>query len=740
MKRIAAISIVLITGISVLKAQYNFVGDAADIGENCYRITAASEFQNGAIWYDQSIDLNTPFHLQYEAGFGNNPNGADGMVFVMQQVGNNVLGEAGGGMGFSGFSPSFGVEFDTWQNLDFDDPPFDHMAFLVNGNVIHSNPGNIAGPVQISAANPNVSDGVDHVVDIFWEPETNTFTVWFDCQERLSATIDLADEVFMGDAEVFWGFTAATGGSVNEHTVCLDPSILGLEPTYEICQGESATLQTTGNSAGTYAWTPEDFLSDPTSNAPEATPEATQTYTVTFSDLCGTEQTQTTTVVVSEAELDLGPDIDVCIGEPLTIIPLSASGTITWEDGSTDATLIVEESGVYSATATDGACTATDEISVTFTENPELNLPEAAEICEGEAYTADLSDSGLNITWDDDPDAGAVRPLTEAGTYTATGGADACEASATITLTVNPLPVFDLGPGGEFCDSETVVLSAAPGAETTWNTGAESQSITVTESGFYEAVSESNGCTYSDQTEIILLPAPNPEISGETAFCTGESTVLTATGGVNFVWSNGAEGSSSTVSSGGNISVTATDEDSGCPGTATAVINLLSPPFISTDAELTKCENEEIVLSPDVRGADYTRWNTGDSLRTLAVSEPGVYTVTAGNHCGERSTDIAVIDDECLQFLFAPNAFTPNGDGRNDLYRVYGDGIDRFNMQIFDRWGNKVFETDNIREGWNGSYQNSGYYCEAGMYTVRFELEYEDMDVEIRSGHVTLLR
>ena len=732
--------VIFILAFSKAYGQYTFVGNAVSLGEDCYRITPAVEFQNGALWYNESINLNDPFHLQYEAFFGANPNGADGMVFVMQQVSNNAIGEDGGGMGFSGFQPSFGIEFDTFQNLDFGDPPYDHIAFLSNGIVNHNLPNNLAGPVQASPTSTNIKDGEYHVIDIFWDPEINEVEVWFDCVPRLSATVDLLGNIFTGDPEVFWGLTAATGGFVNNHEVCVDPSILGLEPEYEICQGESVTLQTTGNSSGTYSWEPEDFLSDPSSNAPEATPESTTAYTVTFSDLCGTEQEQSTTVSVIEVALDLGPNIDACLGEPATIVPVTATGSLTWSDGSTEETLTVTEPGIYSAVATAGDCSVEDEIEVNFTDTPELDLPATAEICEGESFSVDLTASGLNITWDDDPDAGAVRELTEAGTYTASGGSGACESTASITLTVNPVPEFDLGESGEFCDSEEVVLTAALGAQTTWNTGAVSPSITVTESGFYEATSVLNGCTFTDAIEIILLSSADPQISGETEFCEGESVELTATGGSNFTWSNGAEGPTVTVSSGGSISVTATDEDTGCPGSATVSLTLGSPPFINMNTELEKCVDESLTISPEVRRADYVLWSTGESLLNITVTEPGIYTLTAGNACGERSANTEVIDDECLQILFAPNAFSPNGDGLNDLYRVHTEGVVRFKMQIFDRWGTMVFETEDANQGWNGSYQNGGYYCEAGVYAVLFELEYEDMNAEVRRGYVTLVR
>lgn len=721
--------------------QYNFVGNSSSVGDDCYVITPAAEWQNGAIWYNDAIDLNEPFHLQYQAYLGDDPEGADGMVFVMQQVGNNVLGADGEGMGFSGFSPSFGVEFDTYQNDNLNDPPFDHIAFLRNGNVNHNSPDNIAGPVQALPDSPIISDDQDHIVDIFWEPSSSNFAVWIDCEPRLEATIDLVNAVFQGNSTVFWGFTGATGGFFNLQQVCLDPSILGLPESYGICLGDEILLEATGASGGTYSWTPTDFLSDPSISAPVANPPVTTTYTVSFTDLCGTVQEQTTTVEVFDPQVDLGGDVEACEGSVVTLTPVESNGTLTWSDGSEGPSLEVTESGVYEVTATDGICTATDEVSVTFTENPELNLPAEVDLCEGDVYTADLSGTGLTIVWDDDPTAGAVRDFAEAGTYTVTGSLGACEATADIEINVNPLPSFDLGPDVEVCDGLPVTLSAeAPGATVTWNTGHAGTTIAPVESGFYEATAVAGDCSFTDGITVLFLPVPNPTIQGATAICLGETATLTASGGDQFIWSTGDTGPATETGQPGSVSVTATDASSGCTAQASVSVAVTSPPSIVLPSEVEKCEGRQVVLTAQVQGAITTSWDHGASGRTATVTEPGLYTITAANPCGEASATIAVVDEECFQNLFIPNAFTPNGDGLNDLFRVTAEGVVRFRMQILDRWGTLVFETDHIDGFWNGSYQNGGYYCPTGVYAVHLEVEFDDQRLLEDVRHVTLLR
>ena len=95
-----------------LTAQSYFLnGTAQSLGGDCYQLTTTQGNQNGAVWYSDLIDLTQPFDLNFTMNFGTlDATGADGMVFVLQDVGTNALGQTGGALGFSGFNPSFGID------------------------------------------------------------------------------------------------------------------------------------------------------------------------------------------------------------------------------------------------------------------------------------------------------------------------------------------------------------------------------------------------------------------------------------------------------------------------------------------------------------------------------------------------------------------------------------------------------------------------------------------------------
>ena len=105
-----------------------FVGDASPLGSDCYQITANSDWELGAVWFNDQLDLTQSFTIEVDVNLGStDSDGADGIVFVMQAVGPLAIGLAGGGLGFEGFNPSFGVEIDTWQNSEATDPVADHL-------------------------------------------------------------------------------------------------------------------------------------------------------------------------------------------------------------------------------------------------------------------------------------------------------------------------------------------------------------------------------------------------------------------------------------------------------------------------------------------------------------------------------------------------------------------------------------------------------------------------------------
>ena len=195
---------------------FTMIGDTYRTDDECFRLTEEEDYSSGSIWYKRPINLAESFSVDLTMMFGcQNETGADGMVFVMTNQGNQV-GWRGEGIGFAGLVPSIGIEIDTWQNYHLLDPEEDHLAIMANGQVGHYQ--DLAGPITI----PNIEDCSRHRFSVKWNPNSQKLAVEIDDVEIISIQGDIANSIFGGNTIVYWGVTAATGRYNNFHEVCFD--------------------------------------------------------------------------------------------------------------------------------------------------------------------------------------------------------------------------------------------------------------------------------------------------------------------------------------------------------------------------------------------------------------------------------------------------------------------------------------------------------------------------------------
>lgn len=283
------ILVILIFFTTNLQGQTPFYlnGNAIATNDTCYQLTSNINWQVGSIWNGEKVNLNESFLVAVNLFLGcQDFDGADGIVFGLQPISTSI-GTAGGDLGFGDVVPSLGVEFDTYQNVDYEDPAFDHIAIVRNGILQHNNPiGNLAGPVQANANDPNIEDCEYHYMEVVWDADMQTLSVYLDCELRLSYTGDIVNDIFGGDPLVYWGFTSATGGANNTHEICFSyTTFLNELADQTICPGTETQLEATGGIS--YQWSPAEGLSDPNISNPIASPSETTLYTVEMLDNCG---------------------------------------------------------------------------------------------------------------------------------------------------------------------------------------------------------------------------------------------------------------------------------------------------------------------------------------------------------------------------------------------------------------------------------------------------------------------
>jgi large repetitive protein len=385
----------LLLGLPIpLVAQFVTNNSASNLGGDCYRLTSTVPgFQTGSVWYLNKVNIEDGFDLYFDVFLGCNDGGADGIAFVLQPISTGI-GTAGEGLGYEGVNPSLAIEIDTWQNTNRNDPAYDHLALQSNGVVDHGTPENLAGPVLALPGGANIEDCQAHSMRVFYRAGVQLLQVYMDCSLRLSYSGDIVNQIFGGDPEVFWGFTGATGGFVNEQRFCLDYiSFTEDLPDTAICLGES--VQLFAGSGDSFLWTPGTGLDDPTIASPIATPSSTTTYVAQITDVCGQVRTDTVTISVTDTLPPFPPESYTLCNNG--VLPLDASipfGEVyTWSDGFQGAIRPITQPGSYQVSIQYPCSTLTRTFTVNSPIPLSISTDEAS--CHGAANgTATVTTTG----------------------------------------------------------------------------------------------------------------------------------------------------------------------------------------------------------------------------------------------------------------------------------------------------------------------------------------------------------
>ena len=156
-------------------------------------------------------------------------------------------------------------------------------------------------------------------------------------------------------------------------------------------------------------------------------------------------------------------------------------------------------------------------------------------------------------------------------------------------------------------------------------------------------------------------------------------------------------------------------------------------------ADTVKCNYSTISIGPDTAFSSYL-WSSGQTSQSISLIDPGVYTlqVLDTNNCVAINAE-NVIDSVCPQYVYLPNAFTPNGDGKNDIFRPIFLGAESvFRFSIYDRWGRQVFQSASPSVGWDGT--TGGKQQPAGTYVWFCQFKLFEEPERVEKGTVLLIR
>lgn len=563
-----------------------------------------------------------------------------------------------------------------------------------------------------------------------------------------------------------------------------------------ICPG--TVTQLTGTGAVNYSWTASNSttITNGNTSAPFVAPVTTTSFYLYGTNQYGCYGRDTVILFARNLPVpNAGADAAICFGDSI-ILNGSGGGSYLWAgnqiiSGQATATPEVNPSGNtdYVLTVTDQfGCHADDTVSITVHPQPVVNAGPDVNICgTGTTLTAT---GGQTYQWS--PTAGLGSPNSASTTanpvntttYTVVGQDQyGCESSDSLVATVYPPLAVLVSSADSICPGGSTTISAtgsggdggtygyswSPAAGLTSPSAANTSAAPTVTTTYVVTVSDQCGSPVAtDSVVITVLAIPTLQVTptsngGCVPFCVtfnGTSNPPASTWTYQF----GDNSTSNSVnpnhcySAAGSYDITYIVTDIyGCQNSIVYpnMIDVypIPVPGFTASPQTTSILNPEITITPTCINGDTTHYWMGDTTDTEVVNLVQPFTFTYNdtgtfwivqyvvNQFGCAAWDSEYVYIEPDYSFYAPNAFTPNGDGRNDVFYVYGEGIDNstFEMYVFDRWGNLLFVSKDINKGWDGT-RNNGPMSQIDTYVWEVKFTDQSGNPHKYIGHLNLIR
>ena len=388
---------------------------------------------------------------------------------------------------------------------------------------------------------------------------------------------------------------------------------------------------------------------------------------------------------------------------------------------------------------------------VAIVHNPSLDINAGTSnlaLCLGDSTILYSNGFGLsNYNWNTTPivynDSVVVSPIVST-TYVLTAqDMYNCIIHDTISVIVNPKPVITI-TNGSACEGDTAILSASGGYYYQWSNGDTTASIAVgitTTTTYQVTVTTLLGCSDTASATASINPKPIIQLTDNTTICIGDNATLTAGGGTIYLWSTGATTPSISVNPTSLTSYTvAVTDANGCFDSKSVDVDVITLPVPMITQEVdTICKGTSTTLTAS--GGTTYLWTTGETASSILISPyvTSVYSVTASNSLNNvvcsanASTQMNVRN---CNMIYIPNSFSPYG--YNTVFKPLGEikSAKNYSFQIFNRWGQLIYETNDPEQGWDGKL--NGEYVPHGAYI--YYLNFDNVDEKYEKvGTVNIL-
>ncbi|HEY9083183.1 MAG TPA: gliding motility-associated C-terminal domain-containing protein [Vicingaceae bacterium] len=489
------------------------------------------------------------------------------------------------------------------------------------------------------------------------------------------------------------------------------------------------------------------------------------------------------TVNPSDAALFNYPQNNYCITDanPTPTITGTVGGTFTINNSGTinsstgEINIALSGVGTFNITyTTNGTCPDTNTVTITIVSSGDATITPAGPFCENDAATTLTSAqaggvwSGNGIT---NTSTGVFDPSTAGvGThqiiYTISGSCgDADTTSITInaqddasfnynstvycSTDANPTPTITGTAGGTFTIDNGGAINASTGEINIASSGVGTFNITYITNG---------ACPDTNTVSIIINNCTNPVanfIVSDTSICKNECITITdaSSNATSWQWTfNGGNPTTATTvgphtvcfATVGTYTITLISTNSNGSDTATTSITVHDNPTVDAGTDVVIDLGQSTLLNAIGSNGSYT-WTPPTWLdcptcpSTLSTPDETItYTVLLVDSNGCTASDDVTVIVDFEYVIWVPNIFSPNGDGNNDVVYVRGVGVESFNFKIYNRWGEKVFETSDLNTGWDGTFR--GKKLNSAVFVYYLEATFKNGSSTTKKGDITLIK
>ncbi len=452
--------------------------------------------------------------------------------------------------------------------------------------------------------------------------------------------------------------------------------------------------------------------------------------------------------------IDLGEDLALCFGDTVLLDIGNIPGEILWNTGSQEPSILVDNPGTFSVSLSSSCGESNDTIQVEFNNPPaEVNLKDTIKNCFTDIYEVNLSVADdVSILWS----TGSTDTF-EIFFFDGAYSVELSNSCGAITdsFVIENYPFiesFNLGDNLLICNEESIELNSGitqEGISISWNTGDVLPTIIADQDGLYW-VEASNECyVFVDSIEIEFDTSPiEVDLGQDDTVCSSETILLDGFIGDDYMyeWQDGLENSIYNATESGDYIISVSNE---C-GVSTDSISLI---FLNQeevenplDSFYTICEGTPLLIDLVNIVAEDILWNDGskDSIREL--NNPGIYSITFINSCFENTFEFIFEQQNCGDAtIYVPNIFTPNFDNNNDVFNVFFPSeweINEFELQIYNRWGERVFVSTENDVGWDGTWKGKTLNPAVFVYIMEATVELDTGEIQSFSltGDITIVK